>query len=131
MYGPAFFTAILVSGFGEVPMLAIGIAATEGCALLGLSGTSLPLFWAALTLLGLGWNALFVAATSLLTRTYRPEERFRVETANDVLLFGVMAVASLGAGPLLAAVGWNGLNLISLAMLAGLAAILLLRVRRS
>jgi len=112
-------------------MLAIGIAATEGCALLGLSGTSLPLFWAALTLLGLGWNALFVAATSLLTRTYRPEERFRVETANDVLLFGVMAVASLGAGPLLAAVGWNGLNLISLAMLAGLAAILLLRVRRS
>jgi len=71
-----------------------------------------------------GWNLLFVAATTLLTRAYRPDERFRVQTANDFLMFAVMALGSLGAGPLLNVLGWRGLNELALVLLGLLAAAL-------
>jgi MFS family permease len=105
-------------------MIVAGIGANAVCALLGLAGRDVLHYWTALTLLGLGWNLLFVAATTLLTRAYRPAERFRVQTANDFLMFGVMAAGSLGAGPLLTALGWRGLNELALALLALLAAAL-------
>jgi hypothetical protein len=40
-----------------------------------LSGTAVAHFWAALILLGLGWNFGFIGGTALVTETYRPEER--------------------------------------------------------
>ncbi len=121
MYAPAFFTGILVGRLGTLRVMVIGLVANAACAGLALAGEEFWNYWVALTLLGLGWNLLFVAATTQLTRTYRPEERYRVQTANDFLMFGVMAVASLGAGPLLAVIGWRGLNLLALGLLAVLA----------
>jgi MFS family permease len=111
-------------------MLGAGLAANAVCALVGLAGDRVLNYWMALTLLGVGWNLLFVAATTLLTRAYRPDERFRAQTANDFLMFGVMAASSLGAGPLLEAIGWRGLNEVALALLALLGVALLVARRR-
>jgi MFS family permease len=121
MYAPSFVTGMLVSRFGVGAMIVTGICANAACALLGLAGREVLHYWAALTLLGFGWNLLFVAATTLLARSYQPAERFRVQTVNDFLMFGVMAGGALGAGPLLAVLGWRGLNEIALALLALLA----------
>jgi MFS family permease len=75
-----------------------------------------------MVLLGVGWNLLFVAGTTLLTGTYRPAERFRAQALNEFAVFGSQAVASLLAGVALAAVGWAGLNLASLPLLAAMLA---------
>ena len=54
-------------------------------------------FRIALGLNGVGWNFLFVGATTLLTTTYRPAERGKAQAFNDFMVFGTTATASLMA----------------------------------
>src|SRR3712207_8891457 len=49
-------------------------------------------FWGTLILLGIGWNFGFIGATALVTDCYRPEERAKVQAANDFLIFGSVAL---------------------------------------
>src|SRR3712207_9426338 len=67
-------------------------------------------FWATLILLGIGWNFGFIGATALVTDCYRPEERAKVQAANDFLIFGSVALASFSSGKLLNAGGWESVN---------------------
>jgi len=60
----------------------------------GLSGVTVAHFWAALILLGLGWNLSFVGATTMVCDCHRPEERNKVQAFNDFLIFGSMAIGS-------------------------------------
>ena len=76
-------------------------------ALLGLSEWN---FRIALTLNGLGWNFLFVGATTLLTTCYRASERAKAQALNDFLVFGTTATASFLAGFLQERLGWFPLN---------------------
>ncbi len=78
--------------------------------IVGITGLSVAHFWTALVLLGLGWNLAFIGATTLVTECHRPEERTRVQSFNDFLIFGSMAVASFSSGQLLAAFGWVAIN---------------------
>ena len=55
-------------------------------------------FWLALVLLGIGWNFGFIGGTALVTETYRPEEKEKVQALNDFLIFGVVALASFSSG---------------------------------
>jgi MFS family permease len=73
-----------------------------------------------MVLLGLGWNLLFVAGTTLLTRTYRPSERFKAQAVNEFAVFGSQATASLLAGAALGALGWESLNLVSVPLLVAM-----------
>src|SRR5262249_9413105 len=54
-----------------------------------------------------GWDFLFIGGTTLLTRTYRPEERATVHALNDFLIFGTSTVSSFSSGALLAGSGWT------------------------
>lgn len=75
-----------------------------GVALLGLhvavaaSGAGFGTFAAALVLLGVGWNFLYVGGTTLLTTTYAPAERGRAQATNDMIIFVVGLLSSLAAG---------------------------------
>ena len=75
----------------------------------GLSGISFSHYIIALSLLGIGWNFLFLTGTNLLVLGHEPSERFRVQSFNDFLTFSVQAMVSLGSGWVLFAVDWNGL----------------------
>ena len=74
-------------------------------------------YWGALVLLGLGWNFAYVAATVLLTQSYRPSERFKAQATNEFSIFGIQAIASLSAGTIIFSAGWVAINLISLPFL--------------
>lgn len=74
-------------------------------------------FWGALVLLGVGWNFMFVGGTALLTSTYRPSERFKVQAVNDFSVFGIQAFASLSAGTVIHLANWNVLVLSTLPFL--------------
>ena len=68
-------------------------------------------FVSGLTLLGVGWNFLFVGGTTLLTQAYRPAERAKTQAAHDFMMMTVVSIASFSAGGLLNAWGWNTVNL--------------------
>lgn len=76
-----------------------------------LAGSSVSHFWTALLFLGISWNFLFIGATTLLTETYRPEERARAQALNDFAVFTTVALASLSAGALQSRYGWQTVNM--------------------
>ena len=107
MYGPSFFTGSLIARFGAARVVACGLLLTAGAAGVGLLGITVLHFDAALVLLGLGWNFGFVGASAMVLECHRPEERTRVQSFNDFLVFGTMALGSFSSGHLLTALGWN------------------------
>ncbi|WP_457094741.1 MFS transporter [Microvirga sp. P5_D2] len=110
MYGPSFFTGRLIGRFGKLPVTATGLVLIGLSAAIGLSGIEIAHFWATLILLGIGWNFGFIGATSMVTDCYRPEERTKVQAANDFLVFGSTAIASFSSGKLLNTGGWESVN---------------------
>lgn len=128
MFLPSFFSGALIARFGVVRIMLVGIALLATHVLLSLSGTGFVSFAAALTLLGVGWNFLYVGGTTLLTTTYTIAERGRAQAANDMTIFTVGLASSLGAGALLELIGWQALNLMLLPWL-GLAALALIWLR--
>jgi len=107
MYGPSFFTGSLILRFGAARVVAAGLALTACAAVVGLLGVTVGHFNAVLVLLGLGWNFGFVGASAMVLESHRPEERTRVQSFNDFLVFGTMAVGSFSSGQLLTALGWG------------------------
>lgn len=110
MYAPSFFTGSLISRFGASKIVAAGLALTVCAAITGLTGISDTHFFATLILLGLGWNFGFVGASSMVLQCHTPEERTRVQSFNDFLVFGCTAVGSFSSGQILANHGWDAVN---------------------
>jgi predicted MFS family arabinose efflux permease len=118
MYGPGFFTGKLITRFGAPRVIASGLALTAASAAIGLTGVDVAHFWLTLILLGLGWNFGFVGASALVLQCHRPEERTRVQSLNDFMVFGTMALGSFSSGSLLTAYGWNTVLWVSFVPLA-------------
>jgi predicted MFS family arabinose efflux permease len=106
MFLPSLFTSLIVKLFGLSKMMIIGILLYLTCIVIGYNH-SLSNYWVALTLLGLGWNFLFVGGTSLLPRAYNNAEKFKVQSINDFLIFSTQAIAALSAGWLVFNFGWK------------------------
>jgi MFS family permease len=133
MFAPSFFTGRLIDRFGKEMITGVGLGMIAISAVIALHGLSVAHFWSALILLGIGWNFGFIGATALVTDCYRPEERTKVQAANDLLVFGSVAVASFSSGKLLDAGGWELVNWLSFPPIA-LALVLLVgqaRLRRA
>ena len=133
MFAPSFFTGNLIKRFGVLNILIVGAALMFLCIGIAVSGVTLMHFWWALVLLGLGWNLLFIGGTTLLTETYRPEEKAKVQGTNDFIVLGVQGLTSLSSGVLIGSEGWTSLNTYALPIVAmtALASTLLWLRRRS
>ena len=119
MFAPSFFSGGLIRRFGTLRVMLTGGLLTAACVVVNvLGGSALPAYWVALFLLGVGWNFLFVGGTSLLTLAYRPEEKAKTQALNDLLVFMVTAAASLSAGALVYALGWVGVNVVVVPLIA-------------
>lgn len=110
MFIPAFFTGHLVARFGIFNVMLAGAALLIAGVAVALMGTTAWHFRSALCLNGVGWNFLFVGATTLLTTTYRPAERGKAQAFNDFMVFGTTTTASLMASVVLELKGWEVLN---------------------
>src|SRR3984893_10141476 len=108
----SFFTGTLISRFGAPRIVAFGLLLEATGATIGLSGITAMHFWAALIVLGVGWNFSFVGASALVLETHRPTERNKVQAFNDFLVFGTTAIGSFSSGQLLANYGWSAVNLV-------------------
>ncbi len=110
MFAPGFFTGHLIKRFGVSAVIMAGALINLVAMTANLSGIEIQNFWFGLVLLGLGWNFMFVGGTTLLTETYRTEERAKVQAFNDFLVFGTSAIASFASGALFSTLGWNAVN---------------------
>ena len=110
MFVPAFFTGHLIDRLGLLNVMMLGIVVFLGGIMAGLSGLSEWHFRIALILNGVGWNFLFVGATTMVTKTYRSNEKGKAQALNDFLVFGTTATASFMAGFLQERLGWEPLN---------------------
>jgi predicted MFS family arabinose efflux permease len=131
MFVPAFFTGNLINRFGATTVMACGIVLMLAGVAAALGGIDVWNFRIALTVNGVGWNFLFVGATTLVTTCYRPNERGKTQALNDLLVFSTTATSSFMAGFLQDRWGWQPLNWFSvLLILAAAAAVIWLRVQR-
>ncbi|MGB6101195.1 MAG: MFS transporter [Comamonas sp.] len=131
MYAPGFFTGHLIRRFGVLCVMGVGVLLNAACVAIALSGVELQHFLAALIVLGVGWNFLFTASTTLALQAYRPEEKDRAQAAINFCVFATMAVTSFSSGALVTTQGWNWLNVGSIPALVLMAAALVwLAVRR-
>ena len=101
MFVPSFFTGHLIARFGVFNIMIAGIVLLVAGVVVALMGVTEWHFRGALSLNGVGWNFLFVGATTLLTTTYRPAERGKAQAFNDFMVFGITTVASLMASVVL------------------------------
>ena len=107
MFLPSLFGGWLIKRLGIGRVLLAGSVVYGGMMAVGLAGQELMHFLGSLILLGVGWNFLFTGGTALLPKTYRNSERFKAQAFNDFAVFGVQAIASLGAGWFLFEFGWS------------------------
>jgi predicted MFS family arabinose efflux permease len=123
MFIPSFFTGHLIRRFGIANIMLTGILLLGLCVWINFSGTTVTHFWSALVLLGLGWNFLFVGATTLLTETYSPDEKAKAQALNDFIVFGTVTITSFSSGAVQHALGWQTINMavIPFLVLVGLA----------
>jgi MFS family permease len=118
MFLPSFFTGALIKRLGVLTVMFMGAALNLTSIGIALYGISVAHFWSALVVLGVGWNFLYIGGTTLLTETYRPEERAKAQGANDQAIFIMMAVSSFTSGLTVTGSGWSKVNLYALPLVA-------------
>jgi MFS family permease len=131
MYVPSFFTGALIDRFGVRNIILAGVAVFGLHLSMALSGTDFMNFVSGLIFLGIGWNFMFIGGSTLLTKTYRPEEKEKLQAFHDFIVFGVITVSSFLAGSIINRSGWMVLNLSVIPLLVvAVAAVLLLKRNR-
>jgi MFS family permease len=118
MFAPSFVTGPLIRRVGVLPVMFAGALFNFLAIGIALSGVAVAQFWWALVLLGVGWNFLYLGGTTLLTETYRPEERARAQGTNEQAIFIMMAISSLSSGLTVTTAGWERVNLFALPLVA-------------
>ncbi|MGE4170538.1 MAG: MFS transporter [Candidatus Margulisiibacteriota bacterium] len=117
MFLPSLFSGLLLAKIGLKKLTLAGIFIFFASILCAFLSRQLPSYWIALVLLGIGWNFLYLAGSTRISVDFTGPERFKAQGLNDLLVFGTQAIASLGAGWLLFAVGWKTLVLLPLPLL--------------
>ncbi len=114
MFLPSFITPVLVRYMGLRGMMVAGLICYCLAIAVGYSDNSPQGFWTQLVLLGIGWNFLFIAGTTLLPDTHHENERFKAQSINDFTVFSFQALAALSAGWALNLIGWQPMVLLCL-----------------
>jgi MFS family permease len=118
MFLPSFFTGHLIARYGVLNIIAVGAVIQFACAVVNLAGIEFGHFFIANILVGLGWSFMFIGGSTLLTSTYRPAERAKVQGSHDFIVYTTTALAAGLSGLLQANVGWTVVNIAAMPMTA-------------
>ncbi|WP_043307802.1 MFS transporter [Pseudomonas sp. ML96] len=118
MFLPAFFAGPLVDRLGCRRVALLGIVLLAASTGIALSGQLQSYFLVSSLLLGMGWNLMLVAGTTLLGQGHAPEERGQAQGLMELGNGTVAACASFASGALISGLGWNPVNLAMLPLLA-------------
>ena len=111
MFLPSLITGHLIKKFGHSNIIYVGLVFYSITIIASFFEQTFFNYMFALIFLGLGWNFLFISGTSLLTLTYREEEKFKAQGLNDFIVYSVHALGSLSAGIFLTLTNWKIMNI--------------------
>ena len=111
MFAPSFFTGQLIRRFGTANIMLAGVVLLGLCVGINFTGIAVIHFWSSLIFLGLGWNFMFVGATTLLTETYFLNEKAKAQALNDFIVFGTVTLTSFSSGAVQNILGWKTINM--------------------
>jgi MFS family permease len=129
MFVPSFFTGVFIKRYGVNLITGIGMAILISAGIAALAGISFMHFSAALILLGLGWNFGFIGGTTMLTSTYQPAERAKVQAVNNFGVSLMVAIASASSGQMLSLFGWTSVALTVMPIAAVMLGVIMVRAR--
>ena len=109
MFAPSFFTGKLIQIFGIIKILSVGLLTYVVAMVTTLAGDQFSHYFAALFMLGLGWNFLYIGGSTLVASVATAEERGRAQGVADLATTSLVAMASLTAGGLHSQFGWDAL----------------------
>ncbi|MDH5894853.1 MFS transporter [Vibrio splendidus] len=111
MFVPAFFTGSLIEKFGSRMMILAGGILFVVCIAINIHGESIWHFRAALVVLGVGWNFMFIAATGLFSQSYQSQNKAKAQAFNEFIVFGCVTITAMLSGWLESTAGWQNLNI--------------------
>ena len=129
MYALSPVFGVLSDRIGATRVAGIGLSVLLVATVTGLvANGNLTVIIVALVLLGLGWSASIISASALLAGVDSGEVRVPLQGASDALMNYVGAGAAILGGPVIAFIGYGGLNigaalLLAPAVFAGVAAV--------
>ncbi|OBY88521.1 MFS transporter [Pseudomonas sp. AU11447] len=112
MFLPAFVAGPLVDRLGGRRVAWVGMALLAVSAAVALSGQSVAQFLISSLLLGMGWNLMLVAGTTLLAFGHTPQERGHAQGLMELGNGSLAALMSFSSGALITSVGWSAVNLL-------------------
>lgn len=121
MFVPALFSGKLIDRFGAPQIAIVGALVLVVSAAVAMNGITFAHFTIALTLLGIGWNFMYVAGSTLIASAHRPEEKGRVQGVAEMMVAGMAAACSFASGGLLNSFGWFAVNLGAIALIGAAA----------
>ena len=117
MYVPSLFTGLLIRKLGLTVLLYAGIALNLAAIAVNLTGETMLAYSLSLLLVGVGWNFMFVGGSTLLSLSYWDNERKKAQGLAETSRFVFSAIATSGAGVILALLGWKLLGLMMIPVL--------------
>ncbi|WP_371226718.1 MFS transporter [Pseudomonas sp. QE6] len=112
MFLPAFVAGPLVDRLGGRRVAWLGMVVLAVSAAVALSGQSVAQFLASSLLLGMGWNLMLIAGTTLLAFGHSPQERGHAQGLMELGNGSLAALMSFSSGALITSIGWNAVNLL-------------------
>jgi len=125
MYVPSFGTLFLIEKVGVLRIMALGMVVE----IIGVGFFFYQTFQGvmiSLIFIGVGWNFAFVGATTLISHTYFPLEKFKAQTLNDTIIFSCTALMLVCVGYVYDIVGWLPITGVGFILLASATIILFL-----
>ena len=112
MFLPSLITGHLIKKIGHSNVIYAGLFLYSITLFISIFDQSFYNYMIALIFLGLGWNFLFIAGTSLLVLTYDENEKYKAQGLNDFIVYSVHALGSLSAGIFISLSSWKIMNLV-------------------
>lgn len=128
MFLPAFVAGQLVDKLGSAKVAVLGSLVLLVSAGIALSGLGKGHFLLSSFLLGVGWNLMLIAGTTLLASGHSPDDRGNAQGLMELSNGSVAAGASFASGALISTVGWSAVN-IGILPLVALVLLMLLPLR--
>lgn len=117
MFLPSFFAGPLTDKLGSKWVATMGALCIGVSASLAIIDQTVVLFLFSSMALGIGWNFMLIAGTTLLAKNHAESEKGQAQALMELINGGTAVFMSFSSGALLAVTGWISINVAMLPIL--------------